>query len=182
MNWLPLAEWWYNTSYHTSLKITPFQALYNRPPSMLAEAALYPAEQAQEFSSILTAEQIAAQIKANLLKAQERMKHYADKKRSERSLDMGDMVYIKLQPYKHTTLSIHRCLKLDSKYYGPFRIIQKIGPVAYKLLLPDHCKLHPTFHVSQLKKHLGPRAIPNPNLPLLHERWYYCARTRETVG
>lgn len=106
MNWLPLAEWWYNTSYHTSLKITPFQVLYNRHSSMLAEAALYPAEQVQEFSSIIPAEQIAAQIKANLLKAQERMKHYADKKRYERSLDVGDMVYLKLQPYRHTTLSI----------------------------------------------------------------------------
>lgn len=40
------------------------------------------------------------------------MKHYADKKRSERSLEVGDMVYLKLQPYRHTTLSIHRCLKL----------------------------------------------------------------------
>lgn len=93
---------------------------------------------------------------------------YADRKRSERTLEVGDMVYLKLQPYRHTTLSLHRCLKLHSKYYGPFRIIQKVGHVAYKLLLPEHCKLHPTFHVSQLKKNLGPQAIPNPNLPLLH--------------
>lgn len=168
LQWLPLAGWWYNTSYHSSLQLTPFQALYNRPPNMLSEAALYPADLAQEFSSILNAEQIAAQIKGNLLKAQERMKMYADRKRSERTLEVGDMVYLKLQPYRHTTLSLHRCLKLHSKYYGPFRIIQKVGPVAYKLLLPEHFKLHPTFHVSQLKKHLGPQAIPNPNLPLLH--------------
>lgn len=168
MNWLSLAEWWYNTSYHTSLKMTPFQALYNRPPNMISEAALYPAEQVQDFSSVLTTEQTAAQIKAKLLKAQTRMKHYADKKRSERTLEVGDMVYLKLQPFRHTTLSVHRYLKLHSKYYGPFRVTEKVGPVAYKLLLPEDCKLHPTFHVSQLKKHLGPQAIPNPNLPLIN--------------
>ncbi|XBJ16328.1 hypothetical protein VPH35_007992 [Triticum aestivum] len=168
MNWLSLAEWWYNTSYHIALQITPFQALYSRPPNMISEAALYHTEQVQEFSSVLTAEQTAAQIKTNLLKAQTRMKHYADKKRSERTLEVGDMVYLKLQPYRHTTLSVHRCLKLHSKYYGPFRIQEKIVLVAYKLLLPEDCKLHPTFHVSQLKKHLGPQAIPHPKLPLIN--------------
>ena len=40
--------------------------------------------------------------------------------------------------------------------------------MVYKLLLPDHCKLHPTFHASQLKKTLWPQAIPNPDLPLLN--------------
>ena len=78
------------------------------------------------------------------------------------------MGYFKLHPYRHTTLSIHKCLKLHSKYYGPFRITEKVGPVAYKLLLPEDCKLHPTFHVSQLKKQLGPQALPNPRLPLIN--------------
>lgn len=64
------------------------------------------------------------------------------------------MVYLKLQPYRHTSLSIHKSLKLHSKYYGPFRILERIGKVAYKLLLPEGCQLHPVFHVSQLKKHL----------------------------
>ena len=44
----------------------------------------------------------------------------------------------------------------------------KVGSAAYKVLLPDDCKLHDTFHVSQLKKHLGPNAVPNPQLPLLN--------------
>ena len=169
VTWLSLAEWWYNTSYHTALKMTPFQALYNRPPNMLAEAALYPADQADTFSSVLTAKQTAAHIKENLLRAQNRMKVQADKNRSERTLEVGDMVYLKLQPYRHTTLSVHKHLKLHSKYYGPFRVLEIVGQVSYKLLLSDGCKLHHTFHVSQLKKHLGPKAIPNPILPLLNE-------------
>lgn len=77
------------------------------------------------------------------------------------------MVYLKLQPYRHTSLSTHRCLKLHSKYYGPFRVLARIGKAAYKLLLPEGCHLHNVFHVSQLKQHLGPQAIPSKDLPLL---------------
>ena len=48
--------------------------------------------------------------------------------------------------------------------------MDKIGNHAYKLLLPEDCQLHDTFHVSQLKKQLGPEAVPNPKLPLLDEQ------------
>ena len=47
--------------------------------------------------------------------------------------------------------------------------MERIGVVAYRLLLPEGCQLHPTFHVSRLKKHIGPAAVPNPKLPLLYE-------------
>jgi len=104
-----------------------------------------------------------------LLKAQARIKHQADKHRVERQLEVGDMVYLKIQPYRHSSLSIHRSLKLHSKYYGPFRVLEKVGKVAYKLLLPDHCHLHPVFHVSQLKKHIGPKVVPTQDLPLVDE-------------
>jgi hypothetical protein len=111
---------------------------------------------------------VAAQvIKDNLLKAQAKIKHQADKNRSDREFTMGDMVYLKLQPYTHTSLSAHRCLKLHSKFYGPFRVMQRIGSSTYKLLLPKKCQLHDVFHVSQLKKHLGPQAVPSKELPLL---------------
>lgn len=60
--------------------------------------------------------QLATQvIKDNLNKAQARIKQQADKHRQDRQLSVGDMVYLKLQPYRHTTLSTHRCLKLHSK-------------------------------------------------------------------
>jgi hypothetical protein len=55
------------------------------------------------------------------------MKKNVYRKRSERVLDVGDMAYLKMQPYKHSSLGIHNNLKLHSKFYGPFRVIQKIG-------------------------------------------------------
>ena len=58
-------------------------------------------------------------------------------------------------------------MKLHSKFYGPFRVMDKIGNHAYKLLLPENCQLHDTFHVSQLKKHIGPKVVPSSTLPLV---------------
>jgi hypothetical protein len=84
-HWLPLAEWWYNTTFHTSLKMTPFQALYGRPPPLLAELLLPTDDHTSELIPNASVRDIARQIKENLLKAQDRMKLYADKNRSERT-------------------------------------------------------------------------------------------------
>lgn len=109
------------------------------------------------------------QLKTNLHKAHERMKHFADKKRSERHFQIGDMVYLKMQPYRQTAFGIRGSLKLRSKYFGPFRVMNKVGAVAYKLQLPENVAIHPVFHMSQLKKHLGPCAVPLIGLPLVGE-------------
>ena len=122
--WLALAEWWYNTSFHTSLQMTPFQTLYGFPPPMVAESAL-PDSISKDSDNLLQNRELALEvIKQNLSKAQQRMKHYVDSNRQERSFEAGDMVYLKLQPYRHTSLSLHRHLKLHPKFYGPFRIMQ----------------------------------------------------------
>lgn len=168
-SWLTLAEWWYNSSFHTSLNMTPFQALYGFPPPMIAELNLPLNTETTDAVQAKQRQITTTIIKENLVKAQARMKHYADKHRKEREFAVGDMVYLKIQPYRHTSLSIHRYLKLHSKYYGPFRVIAKVGPTTYTLLLPEGCKLHPTFHVSQLKQHLANSVVPSPNLPLKNE-------------
>jgi hypothetical protein len=170
IHWLSLAEWWYNTSYHTSLNMTPFQALYGFAPPHVAEDVMpdCPNLSAQDQ---LRNRQVALQvIRDNLAKAQSRIKQQADKNRSDREVSVGQMVYLKIQPYRHTSLSTHKCIKLHSKFYGPFRVLARIGPSAYKLLLPKGCQLHDTFHVSQLKKHLGPTAVPSPDLPLIDSK------------
>ena len=113
-------------------------------------------------------------IKDNLSKVQSRIKHQADRHRSEREFIVGDMVYLKLQPYWQTPLSIHNSLKLHSKYYcwytqREFRLLDRIGKAAYKLLLSKDYLLHLVFHASQLKKHIGAQIIPTPHLPLVDQ-------------
>jgi hypothetical protein len=84
------------------------------------------------------------------------MKAQADTKRSEREFQVGDMVYLKLQPHIQSSVASRSNQKLAFKYYGTFKVLHMIGVVAYKLALHDHAKIHPVVHVSQLKKHIAP--------------------------
>lgn len=89
----------------------------------------------------------------------------ADKHRVEHHYEVGDWVYVKLQPYRQRTLLTQGYSKLASLYYVPFQIEQKVGQVAYKLLLPLTCTVHPTFHVSKLKRSTRQGAEVQASLP-----------------
>ena len=163
--WLPMAEWWYNTTFHTALQLTPFEALYGYKPPQLG-IPQEPKSVNPEVNTFLDMRRRALQlIKDNISSAQARMKFYADKNRSERAFEIGDWVFLRLQPYRHTTLAMRRNLKLAPKFYGPFQVIEKIGSVAYRLNLPSTAMIHPVFHVSLLKKKLGDNVAANPTLP-----------------
>ena len=92
--------------------------------------------------------------KSRLARAQQRMKAQADKHRSDRSFKVGDWVWLKLQPYRQTSVSKRVNQKLAKKYYRPFQIESVIGKVAYKLKIPD-VHVHKVFHVSLLKPFYG---------------------------
>ena len=84
------------------------------------------------------------------------MKQQTDQHRSERSFDVGDWVFLWLQPYKQMSLKkAKKDNKLSPKYYGPYKVLQKIGTMAYKLVLPASSRVHLFFHVSCLKKVIG---------------------------
>ena len=98
------------------------------------------------------------------------MKQQADQHRSERSFDVGDCVFLRLQPYKQMSLKqVKKDNKLSPKYYGPYKVLQKIGTMAYKLELPTTSRLHPVFHVSCLKKVIGDKLLVQTILPELDE-------------
>ena len=81
---------------------------------------------------------------------------------------MGDLVYLRLQPYKQTSMHNKRLGKLAPRYYGPFKVLQKVGEVSYKLDLPFGSLIHPVFHVSNLKAKLGNQVVPRPTLPAVN--------------
>jgi len=163
--WLPLAEWWYNTSHHSSTGYTPFEAVYGyAPPSLLSyvpgtSANLAVDTQLRDRTKVLTL------LKEHLHHAQNRMKTYADKHRSDRQFSIGDWVYLRLQPYRQKSLALRKNLKLSPRFFGPFKVLSRVGTVAYRLDLPSESRLHPVFHVSCLKKKLGQSTFPLSSLP-----------------
>ncbi|GJY77978.1 reverse transcriptase [Tanacetum coccineum] len=128
MQWLSLAEYWYNINFHSSTNITPFEAAYGQPPPTYV-----PYENEDSHVESL-------------------MRNLANKHRTDRQFEVGMWVYVKLQPHRQVTLRKSAYNKLSSKYYGPFQVVKKVGQVAYQLALPVTSQIHNVFHVSQLKK------------------------------
>lgn len=150
---------------HASLGITPFQALYGHLPPEFG--ITQPTDcSAPDLASWLQERDVMRNLlQHHLLRAQRRMKHQADKHRVERSFEIGDMVFLKLQPYIQSSVASRPHQKLAFRYYGPYKVLQRVGSVAYKLDLPAHAKIHPVVHVSQLKKVVRPATEVSHELP-----------------
>ncbi|KAL5739508.1 hypothetical protein ACOSQ2_028688 [Xanthoceras sorbifolium] len=108
---------------------------------------------------------ILCDLRRNLLVACDRRKTQADQHRREVHFAVGDYVYLKLQRYRQTSVSFRSTVKLAPRFFGPFEILAKVGPVAYRLALPPEARIHDVFHVNLLRKHLGNRPAASPSLP-----------------
>ena len=167
VDWLPLAKFWFNTNFHTSIKLTPFEAIYGYPPPKVVEYVPGVKRVATIDSYLQDRQQLFSLLKHNLNVAQERMKWFTDKKRVDRSFEVGDWVYLRLQPYKQSSVQSRQFGKLAPHFYGPFQFMQKVGKVSYKLDLPVESQIHLVFHVSNLKAKLGAYVISRPALPVM---------------
>lgn len=165
LQWLPLAAYWYNNCTHSAIGRSPFEALYGYTPrhfGVNASDAVAVPDLSQWVSKHHDMEEL---IKQHLSRSKERMKRHADKHRSERVFQVGDQVFLKIQPYVQASLAPRMNQKLAFKYFGPYRILERVGSVAYRLELPSSSSIHPVFHVSQLKAAvLDPTSVV-PTLP-----------------
>lgn len=92
------------------------------------------------------------------------MKAQVDKNRTKREFQEGDSVFFKLQPYVQSSIASRTHQKLPFRFYRPFKILQRIGKVDYKLDLVADAKIHLVVHVSQLKKHVPEVVVVSSDL------------------
>jgi len=161
-NHLPLCEFSYNNSYHTSIKAAPFEALYGRKCRSpicwveIGDSQITGPEIIHE-----TTEKVV-QIQNRLKAAQDRQKSYADVRRKPLEFQVGDKVLLKVSPWKGV-IRFGKRGKLNPRFIGPFEILERIGPVAYRLRLPQELnRIHDVFHVSNLKKCLSDETLIIP--------------------
>nr|XP_009789657.1 PREDICTED: uncharacterized protein LOC104237253 [Nicotiana sylvestris] len=145
--------------------MTPFEAVYGQKPPLHLPYIAHHSMVDQVDRSLQARESTIRLLKHYLQLAQCWMKAQANKKRSPRKFETGDLVFVKLQPYRQMSLKGHSYHKLNPKYFGLFKVLQKVSTVAYQLELPPHGKIHHTFHVSQLKKYIG-NIVVVPDLPV----------------
>ena len=152
---LPLVEFSYNNSYQSTIGMPPYEALYGRKCRSplhwddVGERVLVGPELVdQAYEKIQV-------IKQRMKAAQDRYKSYADKRRKPLEFEVGDHVFLKVSPTKGVVRFGVRG-KLNPRYIGPYDVLERIGPVAYRLALPPSLAgVHNVFHMSQLKKCLS---------------------------
>ncbi|GJS59690.1 putative reverse transcriptase domain-containing protein [Tanacetum coccineum] len=142
---LPLVEFSYNNSYHSSIRCAPFEALYGRKyrsPVLWAkirESSLIGPELVQEMTNKVVL------IKVKLKAARDRQKSNADDRRKPLEFEVGDRVMLKVSPWKGV-IHFGKKGKLAPRYVGPFEILERIGPVAYRLRLHKELSgVHDTY-------------------------------------
>ncbi|TYK05420.1 Ty3/gypsy retrotransposon protein [Cucumis melo var. makuwa] len=181
IKWLPWTEYWYNTTYQRSIGMTPFQVVYGRQPPTIVSYGSSPSKNSTVEEMLQERDIILVSLREHLRLAQEQMKLYADRKRRDVEFSVGEYVLLRIRPYRQITVRSRRNEKLAPRFFGPYKIIEKIGPVAYRLQLPENSRIHPVFHVSQLRKLVGQHENIQPTIQFVDENYTWKSEPEEAI-
>ncbi|GAU43989.1 hypothetical protein TSUD_91680 [Trifolium subterraneum] len=162
-NWskhLNLIEFAYNNSYHASIGMAPYEALYGRKCrtplcwTEVGDKGVLGPDIIQETTLKIKS------VKEHMRVTQSRQKSYVDHRRRPIEFDEGDHVFLRVTP-KLGLRGVFKRKKLAPRYIGPYQILKRVGPVAYQLALPPSMsRMHDVFHVSQLRKFIPDLFVP----------------------
>ena len=149
------AEFAYNSSLHSAIKMSPFECDIGFTPSTFWTWTDRKSVK-NEAAIVLTdkLKLIGEFVRSSLKSSNARMKEYADRKRVDIEFSVGDLVLVDRTRFSIDAFKEFKKTKFLPKYVGPFVIIERIGKLAYRLDIPDRSRAHNVFHVSNLKKYL----------------------------
>ena len=150
---IALVEFVYNNSFQSSIGMAPYEALYGRKCrtplcwTELSEKKVIGPDLIRET------EEKVKMIRERLKVATDRQKSYADMKRKDIRYEIGEKVFLKVSPWKKE-MRFGKKGKLSPRFIGPYEVIEKVGPMAYRLALPPELEMiHSVFHVSKLRRY-----------------------------
>ncbi|XP_072059702.1 uncharacterized protein [Arachis hypogaea] len=132
--------------------MAPFKASYGRDPPSLVRYEISAGDELPLQELLLAWDKLIEQLKSTLLRSQQFMKTQADKHRRFVEFEEGDLVLVKLQPYRQHSVALRHSQKLGMRYFVLFSICRKLSSIAYRLELPSEAKIHNVFHIFALKK------------------------------
>lgn len=158
--WVSWAEYYYNISFHSALRTTPFQVVYGRPPPKLLSSTTSSTRVDVVDGTLINRDKALEDIQWCLLQAQQRMKDIYHKSHRDIEFSPRDRVWLCLHPYRQHSAHLVVHTKLSPHFVGPFSVVRGLGQVAYELNLTLGSCIHNVFYVSLLKTFMGDQPPP----------------------
>jgi len=131
-----MGEYCYNTTFHISIGMSPFHSLYGYDALKFFDVMFGDSKAPWSKDWIQESQDILRSLKDNMRTTKNKQKIYANWGCTERQFEVGDLVYLRFQPYKQSTLKQKGAEKVKPRFYGPYRVTRRVGEVAYELELP----------------------------------------------